>query len=328
MKKRLVVVVAMPDALALDITGPSDVFFNAKRLLESESGSRLPETYQLVIVSPTDELSITTSSGLGIVCQASVFQITEKIDTLLIGGFSFDGQWNKYPRLVTWLQENFTKIRRICSVCVGAFALAEAGLLKNRAATTHWLYCQQLSSAYENIRVDPNPIFVKDGQVYTSAGASAGIDLALALVEEDFGRAISLRIAQLFVLYLRRPGFQAQFSDLLSQQLSAKKPIGTLQQWMTTHLGENLDVHSLARRVAMSPRNFARVFLAETGTTPAKYVERLRIETAKKLLEESSESLDQIAQYAGFGSTDTMRVAFTRTLNTTPYEYRHVFGVS
>ena len=263
-----------------------------------------------------------------IVCQTSVFQITEKIDTLLIGGFSFDGQWNKYPRLVTWLRENFARIRRVCSVCVGAFALAEAGLLKNRAATTHWLYCQQLSTSYEHIRVDPNPIFVKDEQVYTSAGASAGIDLALALVEDDFGRAISLRIAQLFVLYLRRPGFQSQFSNLLSQQLSAKKPISDLQQWMTTHLSENLDVHSLARRVAMSPRNFARIFLAETGTTPAKYVERLRIETAKKLLEESSDSLDQIAQQAGFGGTDTMRVVFMRTLSTTPYEYRHVFGVA
>jgi transcriptional regulator GlxA family with amidase domain len=324
MEKRLIVIVAMPGGLAIDITGPADVFSCARQMVDSKCKDPFGVNYQLLIASPTCELNVTTDSGLVITCQTSIFDITEKIDTLIIGGNSRERQ--KFPDLIVWLKAHSASIKRVCSVCIGAFVLAEAGLLRNKNATTHWMHCTELSSRFEQIRVDPNSIFVKDGHIYTSAGASAGIDLSLALVEEDFGRDISLDIARTLVLYLRRPGNQSQFSNLLSQQFSSKKPVRELQQWIQTNLKANLNVQILAEKVSMSPRNFARVFFTETGFTPAKYIERLRVEFSKRYLEETNYSLDQIARECGFGSTDTMRNIFLRTIDTTPYDYRSLFG--
>lgn len=324
MEKRLIVIIAMPGGLAIDITGPSDVFSCARQMVDSKCTNPLGVNYQLLIASPTRELSVTTDSGLVITCQTSIFDVSEKIDTLIIGGNSRVRQ--QFSELIDWLKKHFASIKRVCSVCIGAFILAEAGLLKNKDATTHWMHCSELSSRFELIRVDPNSIFVKDGHIYTSAGASAGIDLSLALVEEDFGRDISLDIARTLVLYLRRPGNQSQFSNLLSQQFSNKKPVRELQQWIQTNLKANLNVQVLAEKVSMSPRNFARVFFTETGFTPAKYIERLRVEFSKRYLEETNYSLEQIAHECGFGSTDTMRNIFLRTIDTTPYDYRSLFG--
>lgn len=326
MEKRLVVIVAMPDALTLDIIGPADVFTGANYFFPPEINKDMD--YEVLTVSATEDLEISTRSGILIRSKSSIYQVTQKIDTLLIAGFPGHREWKSYPKLVEWIKVNAPEIRRVGSVCIGAFVLAEAGLLRNRRATTHWMNCQELRSSYQDIDVHPDPIFVKDGNIYTSAGASAGIDLALALVEEDHGPEVALTIARYLVLYLRRPGNQSQFSNLLNQQLSSKKPIRDLQLWITGHLQENLNVENLASRLAMSPRNFARVFHIETGFTPARYIEKLRVESGRRFLEETRLSLDEIAEKCGFGSSDTMRKAFLRHLDTSPSYYRNLFGSS
>ncbi|RYG02910.1 MAG: GlxA family transcriptional regulator, partial [Chitinophagaceae bacterium] len=266
------------------------------------------------------------SSGLVISCQQSIDTVDFPIDTLIIGGFSMDYDWKSQPGLVNWLRANAHSIRRIAAVCLGAFLLAESGLLKNKKATTHWLNYRELQTSYEEILVDPDPIFIKDGNVYTSAGATAGIDMSLSLVQEDHGRDVVLKIAKILVLYLQRPGNQSQFSELLMQQESAKKPIAALQQWIKAHLREPISNQMLAEQVSMSPRNFARVFLAETGFTPAKYIERLRLEYSKRYLEESNDTLEETAEQCGFGTADRMRKIFIRNYQMTPLDYRQFFG--
>ncbi|WP_052496317.1 GlxA family transcriptional regulator [Pedobacter lusitanus] len=320
MGQKLIVIVAIPDSLSLDLVGAADVFSCAN---EYKGGA---DNYRIVIVSAISSLEMTMTNGLGIHCSSSIYQLKEKIDTLIIAGFSACHQWDKFPELVSWLKQNSSVIRRVASVCIGAFVLAEAGLLNGKKATTHWKNCKELSSNYEDITVDPDPIYVKDGNVYTSAGATAGIDLALAMVEEDYDRDLSLKIARTLVLYLRRPGNQSQFSTLLSQQLSSKKPIEKLQTWIAGHLKEDLSVAVLAERLAMSPRNFARVFTAETGFTPARYIEKLRVESSRRYIEETRRSLDEIAVLCGFGSADTMRKVFLRNLKISPFDYRSLFG--
>lgn len=325
MKTRSVVVIAMPNAMALDIICPSDVFHNANRVVENERGGG-NKAYEVTIVSATRELNIRTSSGLVISCEKSIYDIDYRIDTLLIGGFSMDYDWSSQPELVAWLKTNYSDIRRICAVCIGAFLLAEAGLLQNKKATTHWLNCHELEHSYEGILVNPDPIFIKDQNIYTSGGATAGIDMALSLVEEDNGRDLALKIAKILILYLKRPGNQSQFSGILLHQESAKKPIFELQQWIKSNLREDITVQTLSEKVFMSPRNFSRVFMAEIGLTPAKYVEKLRIEYAKRLLEDSSESLSKISLQSGFKTADNMRKIFLRNFKITPFDYRNLFG--
>jgi transcriptional regulator GlxA family with amidase domain len=209
-------------------------------------------------------------------------------------------------------------------VCTGAFVLAAAGLLKGRRATTHWHWCNRLASAFPETRVDGAPIFIKDG-VYTSAGVTAGIDLALALVEEDHGAAVALRIAKELVLYLRRPGGQSQFSVMLPESPSDDDRFQKLRAWVGEHLRRPLRVEDLADQAAMSPRHFARLFATETGHTPARFVERLRIEAACRSLESRSSALKTIASEVGFGSADSMRRSFVRRLRVTPDQYRAHF---
>lgn len=315
----------MPECLALDVIGPSDVFGCVNKILQDTSKPFL-EGYDILIASPTKELQIVTNSGLIIQCHTTLFDIKDTIDTLIVGGFSKDHSWGGYPELIQWLKKKYQSIRRICSVCIGAFVLAECGFLKNKKATTHWDFLEDLKVNYDNIEVDSHPIFVKDGKVYTSAGASAGIDLSLALVEEDYGRKMAMQIAQALVLYLKRPGSQSQFSTFLNQQLSSKKMIRDVQQWIMEHLKENLDVQTLSDKAMMSPRNFARVFVKEVGLTPAKYIEKLRLETSKIFLEETDFLLEFIATESGFGSSETMRRTFLRSLQLSPFEYRKFFG--
>jgi transcriptional regulator GlxA family with amidase domain len=217
------------------------------------------------------------------------------------------------------------RVRRLGSVCSGAFLLAEAGLLDGRRATTHWGWCKVLAERHPAVRVDPDPIFVRDGNVYTSAGVTAGMDLALALVEEDHGRALALQVARQLVLFLRRPGGQSQFSAQLAVQSADREPLRDLQAWIAEHPGLDLSVPSLARRVAMSPRNFARVFARELGTTPARFVERVRVEAARRRLEESAHGVDMVAAECGFGTAESMRRAFLRTLHVPPSAYRSRF---
>ena len=247
-----------------------------------------------------------------------------KIDTLLIAGKGdLDEITNK--KLIDWLKHNTKSIRRICSICEATFILAEAGFLNKRKATTHWRSCDKLERLYPDIKVEKDSIYVKDGHIYTSAGISTGIDLSLALVEEDFGREIALMVARILVLYLKRPGNQSQFSNVLMHQSVDYEPIKLIQDWILNNLDKVLTVEVLAQKALMSPRNFARVFLRETGVTPAKYVEKLRLETARRRLEESKLTLEQISNECGIGGTDNLRRIFIRHLRTTPSDYRRNF---
>jgi transcriptional regulator GlxA family with amidase domain len=227
--------------------------------------------------------------------------------------------------LIEWIRESGPRARRLASVCSGAFLLARAGLLDGRRATTHWRSCDLLARLYPKVRVEPDPIFVRDGSVYTSAGICAGMDLALALVEEDLGREIALAVAQRLVIFLKRPGGQSQFSAQLRTQLAEREPLRELQSWIAENPGADLTIPALAARVAMSPRNFARVFLREVGTTPARYVEGARVEAARRRLEESDSAIESVADGCGFGTPETMRRAFLRSLRVSPASYRGRF---
>jgi len=218
-----------------------------------------------------------------------------------------------------------SRSRRVTSVCTGAFLLGATGLLDGRRATTHWSRCDELAREYPNVTVDADPIFVRDGNVWTSAGVTAGMDLALALVEEDLGREVALAVSRWLVVFVQRSGGQSQFSSQLAAQLAERRPLRDLQSFMAEHPAEDLSVPALAARVAMSPRHFARTFREEVGVTPAQYVEDVRVEVARRLLETSDRAIDDIAREAGFGTVETMQRAFRRTVHTTPREYRRHF---
>jgi transcriptional regulator GlxA family with amidase domain len=225
-----------------------------------------------------------------------------------------------------WLRDQSGKARRFGSVCTGALMLAKAGLLDGRRATTHWNWCEELARDYSRIKVDPTPIYVRDGNCYTSAGVTAGIDLALALVEEDLGRSIALQVAQMMVVFLRRPAGQSQFSATLAAQTSENHFLGDLIAWLPENLKGDLSIGKLARRAAMSPRNFARLFRQEIGKTPGRHIEDLRLEAARRQMESTSRSLDEVADACGFASTEVLRRVFRRRLGVTPGQYRASFG--
>jgi len=244
---------------------------------------------------------------------------------LIVAGGDAIEQNEVPPEAVRWLRRIAGRARRVGSVCTGAMLLARAGLLDGRRATTHWNWCETLIKRAPQTEVDPDPIFVRDDNVYTSAGVTAGMDLALALVEEDHGSRLALQVARNLVLYLRRPGGQSQFSAALSMQLTDRKPLRELEAWVLDNLSKPLTVPVLAQRVAMSPRNFARVFAQEMKTTPAKFVERLRVEAARRRLEESQNSMETIAAECGFTNVNAMRNVFQRTLRIPPGQYRRHF---
>jgi len=254
--------------------------------------------------------------------------VKEGIDTLLVAGGRGTAAALRDRPLIAWLRSMAPRVRRVGSVCSGSFLLAEAGLLDGRRATTHWGWCDTLAKQYPAVTVAPDPIFVRDGNVYTSAGVTAGMDLALALVEEDHGRALALEVARQLVMFLRRPGGQSQFSAQLAVQSADREPLRELQAWITEHPDADLSVPTLARRVAMSPRNFARVFTREVGMTPARFVESVRVEAARRRLEESAHGVDSVATACGFGTAESMRRAFLRIVRVPPAAYRHRFRVS
>jgi transcriptional regulator GlxA family with amidase domain len=217
-------------------------------------------------------------------------------------------------------------VRRLASICTGAFFLAEAGLLNGHRATTHWDFCAQLARRYPGVQVEPDTIFIREGSLYTSAGVTAGMDLALALVEEDHGREVALAVARALVMFLHRPGGQAQFSAQLSAQFAEREPLRDLQSYIIDHPRNDLSVEALARRVSMSPRNFARVFTREVGTTPARFVTSVRVETARRLLEETSADHEAICVRSGLGTPESMRRAFVRVMGIPPTQYRERFA--
>jgi transcriptional regulator GlxA family with amidase domain len=269
-----------------------------------------------------------SSSGLRLVADRGFRDLRADVDTLLVAGGRGARAAAQEATLLAWLKRMAPRVRRLGSVCTGTFILAAAGLLDDRRATTHWAYCDGLARLHPRIAVDPDPIFIRDGQVYTSAGVTAGMDMALALVEEDYGRHVALEVARQLVMFLRRPGGQSQFSSQLAVQTADREPLRELQAWIADHLVADLSVTTLADRVAMSPRHFARVFAAELGLTPARFVEVQRVEAARRRLEESADGVDLVAATCGFGCAEVMRRAFLRTVRVSPSDYRSRFRSS
>ena len=308
-----VVFAVIPPIQILDLTGPFEVFARAGG-------------YRVELVSSERASAVRSSSGLSVTGARRYRSVRGPIDTLLVPGGEGTEDLRCDGAFLEWLARRSTTVRRIGSICTGVFALAAAGVLDGRRATTHWAWCDRLARGYPGIVVEPDSIFVKDGHVYSSAGVTAGIDLALALLEEDHGRQKVRTVARDLVMYLQRAGGQSQFSSFLARPEPAREPIESLKLWIPDHLREDLSVEALAERCAMSPRHFARVFAAETGVTPARFIERMRVSAAQSLLEEAAVSMKEIAARCGFGSGDSMRRAFARTLAVTPFEYAERHG--
>jgi transcriptional regulator GlxA family with amidase domain len=314
---RRIVVVVVPPVDELDLVGPLQVFSSINRL----AGRTI---YSIEVVTSADRLTVEGEGGV------LTFMARERFDrvngacdsVLLVCGTN--SRSVRSVALSDWLKTMAASTRRLGAVCVGAFLLAEAGLLNGRRATSHWRFGRELAARYPAVRVEHEPLWVKDGNIYTSAGISAGIDLALAWVEEDCGAGLAHEAARELVLFLRRPGGQPQVSVSLASQASEMMSIRELQIWIAEHLAARLSVDDLARRMAMSVRHFERVFTREVGTTPSQYVLQMRVEAARRLLERTNHGLKQVAAAVGFGSEDVMRRAFVRLLGITPRAYREV----
>jgi transcriptional regulator GlxA family with amidase domain len=316
MEARRVVLVAFDGVQPLDVVGPAEVFSTAALLS--------PPGYTVEVVAPTAEPL--RASSVNLAPDRSIASCRGPIDTLMCAGGTGVRDAARDERLIHWLRAAAKRSRRVASVCTGAFLLARAGLLDGRKATTHWSACAALARNYPEIEVEPDPIFVEDGTVYTSAGVTAGMDLALGLVDEDLGRDVALEVARWLVLFLRRPGGQAQFSAQLAAQAAEREPLRELQGWIPDNLDADLSVPALARRVSMSERNFARTFRREVGMTPAAYVETSRVESARMALESGGEPIETVASRTGFGTVETMRRAFRRRLGVSPGDYRNRFS--
>ncbi len=327
---RLVVFVLYPGFVGLDLAGPLDVFSCATRLAERQGR---PAPYRCRFVAQAAG-PVTASSGLPVLAESlsDIFgnDASEAHalapHTLVTPGGVTPGREGDDPDLCTLVAGLAARSRRVVSVCTGALLLAACGLLDGRRATTHWQACARLAAAYPAVRVEPDAIFVRDGSVVTSAGVTAGIDLALHLVEEDLGPATAMEVARLLVVYRRRVGNQSQFSAPLRAQTRAGARFGPLHAWMETRLGEELGVERLADQAHMSPRHFARVFPQETGMSPARYVEQLRLDRARELLESGEAHMQTVAVAAGFGSEERLRRAFQRRMGVTPSQYLEHFS--
>lgn len=317
---RRVVIVAYPDVQCLDVTGPHEVFAMANRRIA-------PLRYALEVVAPGAGV-VRASSGLGLVVDRSLADCDGPIDTLVVAGGIGTGPAAADTELLAWLAAAARRSRRVTSVCTGALILAAAGLLDGRRATSHWSVCDRMAELHPAIDVQPDRIYVRDGNVWTSAGVTAGMDLALALVEDDHGPALALDVARQLVLFTRRAGGQSQFSPQLAAVRTDSEPLREILAFVAEHLDADLSVPALAARAAMSPRTFARSFRAEVGTTPAAFVQASRVEAARRLLEASAMGTAEIARACGFGTVETMHRAFRRTVHTTPGQYRRAFSTA
>lgn len=320
---RPVVMVAYPDAQILDVTGPLEVFSRTARWLQDEGYRREP-AYTVEIVG-RKRGPLRTSSGIELVAGRAYHELTEPPHTLLITGGVGYRQAMEDERLLAWIRDMSTRVRRLGSVCTGAMVLAKAGLLDGLKVTTHWAYCRELEAASAAARVDPDAIYVRNDRLYTSAGVTAGMDMALGMVEEDWGQPVALAVARELVLFLKRPGGQSQFSRQLQGQQSASDRFQKLTLWMLDNLEQDLTVETLADRANMSPRNFARRFAAEIGVGPGRYAMQLRLEGARRMLEETDLNVKDIARGSGFPSYESMRRTFARELRVCPGDYRTRF---
>jgi transcriptional regulator GlxA family with amidase domain len=316
-----VVVLAHEDMNLLDFTGPVQTLFTASRR-HSAAGQSL---YELIVASESGGL-VATSSGVQVMTVGLSTLDGLAIDTLIAPGGCKGDEYYTSPGLIAWIRRRAPGVRRLCSVCTGAFLLAAAGQLDGRRVATHWEWAERLQNAHPAIDVDPDRIFIRDGAVWTSAGVTAGIDLTLALVEADFGHKVAIDTARQLVMFMKRTGGQSQFSAPLSAQHGEHDDFVELHAWIAAHLAEDLRIERLAEYVSMSPRNFARVYLAKSGCTPARMVETLRLEAARRLLEETDLPLKRIAALTGHIDEQNLRRTFLRRMSVTPSEYRSRFS--
>ena len=308
----------------LDLGGPLEAFRVASSF--GEGGRRV--TYECCVVSMRGG-PVRTADGVQIVTQSVRSLAARPIDTLIVPGAFVVDDVTRDRELVRWVGRKAATCRRVCSVCIGSFLLAESGVLDGRRAATHWMHAPLLAARHPLVAVEPDAIFVRDGRFWSSAGVTTGIDLALALIEADAGREVAMHVARILVVYLKRAGGQSQYSALLAAQSeSESEAFGALERWVAEHLKRNLTVETLAERVHMSPRNFARVYVEKRGRTPAKTVEAIRVDAARRRLEETGERIASIAQGCGFSDEEQMRRAFMRVLKIPPREYRRRFASS
>ena len=317
---KIIHVLAFENAQVLDVTGPLQVFASANDLARQHG---LPLRYAVNVIAAQAE-PVMTSAGLALLAEP-LPAIDQPCDTLVIAG-----GWGVYgaaedPALVQWVRDKSLHTRRMASVCTGAFLLAASGLLDGCRVATHWTRCEELARKFPALTVEANPIFIQQGAVWTSAGVTAGIDLCLALVEDDLGRAIALEVARHLVVFLKRPGGQSQFSVTLSLQKSDSRFV-ELHAWIADNLTMNLSIATLAAQAGMSERSFVRHYRTETGQTPARAVELIRVENARRQLADSTTSIKRIAMQCGFGCEETLRRSFLRALSVTPQAYRERFS--
>lgn len=320
-----VAIAAYEGVSLLDLSGPLEALRIASTRPNHPTAGL---AYECVVVSMRGG-TIMTADGLGIVTKPVTTLDDTAIDTLIVPGACSIEDVSRDRELIQWLSRRAPDARRVCSVCIGTFLLAEAGLLQGRRAATHWMHCRLLASRHPEVTVEPDAIYVRDGAIWTSAGVTAGIDLALALIEQDCGRAVAMHVARVLVVYLRRSGGQSQYSVLLASQTdSVSDAFGELERWIGEHLSADLRVDRLADRVGMSPRNFARRYTETRGRTPARMVEALRVEAARRALEENDDRIKEVASRCGFSDEEQLRVAFARHLGITPRAYRHRFAAA
>ena len=322
MKTRRIGIIGYDGLQALDVAGPADVFTTANQLLH-----RKVAAYDVLLLAERKE-PLATESGMALFPQATLAR-SGSLDTIVIpGGRSLRDRPKLRASLARWLREYGDRARRVASVCTGIYPLAESGLLDGRAATTHWRYAADVQARWKNIRVDADAIFTKDGKYYSSAGITAGIDLALALVEEDFGNELALEVARELVVYLKRSGGQLQYSQPLMLQTRAKERFGDIAAWIRGHLDEDLTIEALAERANVNPRHFNRKFKDVFGLTPADFVEEVRLDEARWLLTNGGDSIERVGADVGYRSGDSFRRAFERRFGVAPLEYRRRFSIA
>lgn len=319
----MIVFIAFDGVSSLDISGPLSVFNGATHFLR-ERGT--PVGYECAIVTRRGG-AVVSDLGAAFLSQPVREIARRRIDTLVVPG-AIDMQPALRDRaLLAWIARQSRRVRRTCSVCAGALLLAAAGVAKGRRLATHWAHCGALQKRHPEVRVEPDPIYIQDGPIWSSAGVTAGIDLALALIEHDHGRELAMAVARQHVVYLRRPGGQSQFSTLLEAQITGKETFAALHEWIVEHLGDaGLTVEQVAERAGMSARHFSRLYTATTGRTPARAIAMFRLETARRLLESTAQSIDAIARRTGFGNAERMRTTFQRHFRVSPSDYRERFG--
>ena len=323
----LVVITVFPGIDAVDVAGPAEVFAMANLVLPDGAAR-----YEVRVVAARQH-AVPTSSGLRIGVDQAFARLQERPDTILVTGRVDVGEDGLPVAVVDdgvrdWLREHGQDACRVAAACAGSHIAAAAGLLDGHRATTHWGTAAQLAAENPLVEVDPDPIFVRSGRLWTSAGITASMDLAVALVGDDHGEDVALRVAQMMVMYVQRPGGQSQFSASLSLPASSRSDIAELRRWIGAHLTEDLSVAALAQRLAVTPRHLARVFHADVGVTPGEFVERGRVEHARRLLERTDLTADRVATESGLGSVETLHRVFRTRLGTTPREYRHRFAAS